>query len=170
MFSIVIGIVIIVLSSFAYAGLKGAPWVPTWKRDVARFLELAKIKPGQKMYELGCGDGRLMIAAAKAGAQVTGYEISLLPYLAAKIRCGFSQQRQQSKVRFKDFWQADLSQADVIYFFLTPGPHNRFGSQFAGKLKSGCRVITYVWPIKGWQADQVDKQEKRPDLFLYVIK
>jgi SAM-dependent methyltransferase len=76
-------ILYIFLGTFAYAGIKAAPWFPTWSRDIDRFLKLAEIKPGQKFYDLGCGDGKLVFASAKAGATAVGYEISLLPYLIA---------------------------------------------------------------------------------------
>src|SRR3989344_5870054 len=110
-------LIILFLGSFAYAGILAAPWFPTWSRDITRFLKLAEIKPGEKFYDLGCGDGKLVFAAAGAGARAVGYEISLLPYL---IALGRSFYVKNTKIIFKNFWKADLSDADVVYIFLTP--------------------------------------------------
>ncbi|MDO8622525.1 MAG: hypothetical protein Q7R80_04815, partial [bacterium] len=81
-------LVLPILATFAYAGVSGAPWVPTWRRDVDRFLALAQLRPGERFYDLGCGDGRLVRAAANTGTIATGFECSLLPYLLAKLRVG----------------------------------------------------------------------------------
>src|SRR3989344_7245952 len=93
---------LIFLISFAYGGLRGAPWVPTWSKDIQRFVKLADIKPGQRFYDLGCGDGRLVCAAAKAGAKSVGFEVALLPYILAKVRAIFT--GHDSKIKYKDFW------------------------------------------------------------------
>ncbi len=58
-------ILFILIASTAYAANSGAPWVPTKKKDIERFLNFVDLKPGEKFYELGCGDARLAIAAAK---------------------------------------------------------------------------------------------------------
>jgi len=141
------------LGTFAYAGLRAAPWFPTWSKDLDRFLKLADIKPGQKFYDLGCGDGKLVFAAAKAGAQATGFEISLLPYLIAKARSFFI---ENSEIKFRDFWNADLSKADIIYLFLTPKVNPKAKLKLEKELKKGSRVVTYTWPIEGWQPAKID--------------
>lgn len=152
--------------TFAYAGILAAPWFPTWSRDIERFLKLANIKPGQKFYDLGCGDGKLVFAAAGAGADAVGFEISLLPYLLA---VSGSQYIKNAKIRFKDFWKADLSKADVVYLFLTPKVNPKAKIKLERELKKGARVIAYTWPIEGWQPIRQDFQEGRPPMYLYEI-
>src|SRR3990167_2385365 len=111
----IILILFLFLGTSAYAGLRAAPWFPTWSRDLDRFFKLADIKPGQKFYDLGCGDGKIVFAAAKTGAQAVGFEISLLPYLIAKTRSFFV---KNAEIEFRDFWNADISNADIVYLFL----------------------------------------------------
>ncbi len=120
---IIILFILTFVITFAYAGLRGAPWVPTKSQDVERFLRLANIKPGQKVYDLGCGDGRMVCAATKKGAVAQGFEISLLPFLFANIRRFFQKERKKIKIYYKDFWNYNLGDADIIYFFLI---HNYF--------------------------------------------
>lgn len=158
---------IILLVSFAYAGLRGAPWVPTKRIDVERFLNLAAIREGDKMYDLGCGDGRMVRAAAEAGAQAEGFELSLFPYILAKVRRSFSTQRSRIKISFRDIWYTDLHDVDIVYFFLMPKFYPKLKDKLEKELKSGARVIAYVWPIEGWEPVKIDEAAGRPKMFLY---
>jgi len=159
-------ILFLFLGTFAYAGIKAAPWFPTWSKDVERFLNLAEIKTGQKFYDLGCGDGKLVFAAAGAGAEAVGFEISLLPYLIALSRSLYV---KNSKIIFKDFWKADLSDADVVYIFLTPKVNPKVKIKLEQELKRGSRVIAYSWPIDGWLPIEEDRAEGYPSMYLYKI-
>ncbi|KKQ79036.1 MAG: hypothetical protein UT02_C0049G0006 [Parcubacteria group bacterium GW2011_GWC2_38_7] len=154
--------------SFAYAGLRAAPWVPTNKKDVARFLDLAEIKAGDKVYDLGCGDGRLLFPAAEKGAQVAGYEIFLLPYLIAKWKQYFFTQKKQTKIVYKDFWHVNLADADIVYFFLMPKVYNKLKTKFEKELKPGTKIISYVWPIEGWTPLRVSESHKAQKIYLYI--
>lgn len=160
-------ILFVLLFTFAYAGWRGAPWVPTQKKDLERFLKLADIKPGQKVYDLGCGDGRLLLAAAEAGGEARGFEISLLPFLLAQIKKYLHPRKSSVKISYKDIWRVDLSDADIVYFFLMPKAYPRLKEKFEKELKSGTKIIAYVWPMEGWTPSKIDKKEKSPDIFLY---
>ena len=160
----------IIVLTFFYSVIRAIGWVPTRGHDIKRFLKNANIKPGDKMYDLGCGDGRLIFAAGKAGAQATGFEVSLFPYLIAKIGYLFQPNKKNIKIRFKDFWWHNLSDADVIYFFLIPRIYKKLKKKLDKELKPGTRVIAYVWPIEGWTADIVDKPDKQNAMYTYTIK
>ncbi len=160
-------ILFLFLGTFAYAGVSAAPWFATWSRDIQRFLKLAEIKPGQKFYDLGCGDGKLVFAAAGAGANAVGFEISLLPYLMAKTR-SFSV--KNSKIFYKNFWNQNLSDADVVYIFLTPKINPKAKEKLTRELKPGTKVIAYTWPIEGWLPDKTDTLSGQPSIYLYNIR
>lgn len=160
-------ILFVFLGTYAYAGVKAAPWYPTWSRDIERFLRLAEIKPGQKFYDLGCGDGKLVFAAAGAGAEAVGFELSLLPYLLAISRSWYV---KNAKIAFKDFWKADLSDADIVYLFLTPGANPRAKQKLEKELKRSVRVIAYTWPIDGWQPVKKDIVPGQPSIYLYIMQ
>jgi len=156
-----------VLGSFIYASFSAAPWVPMRKSDIKRFLELAEIKSAQKVYDLGCGDGRLVCAAAKSGADAEGFEISAFPYLLAQARKFFT--KCVFKIRFTDFWSINLGDADIVYFFLTPKILLKMKTKFEKELKKGTKVICYVWPIPGWNIVKTSQTENRPKMFLYEV-
>jgi len=165
---LVLFLIIIFLSSI-YANWQTAPWVPTPLHDVKRLLKLADIKPGQKVYDLGCGDGRLIVAAAQKGAIAEGFEISFLPYLLSKIRLSFQKNTINARIRYKDFWQSNLNDADIVYFYLMPKIYPKLQRKFESELKKGTKVISYVWPMDGWQPISVDIEKGRPNLYLYQI-
>jgi len=160
-------ILFVFVATFAYAGYRGAPWAPTRKEDIARFLELAEIKGGEKVYDLGCGDGRLLFAAAEKGATVVGYEISLLPYLIAKVKQLLFPRKKQTKILFKDFWHVDLKDADLVYFFLMPKVYKKLKEKLEKELKPGARVIAYVWPIDGWEPQRISALKNVQKIYLY---
>lgn len=166
--SIFLLILLIIIATFVYAGFRGAPWVPTRGRDVERFLKLAEIKSGQKVYDLGCGDGRIVCEAAKAGARAQGFEISLLPYIIAKVRC--YSERKRCSILYKDFWNVNLGDADLVYFFLMQKCYPKLKEKFERELKRGTKVIAYVWPIQGWTPVAVDTTKGYPPMYLYQIK
>ncbi len=162
-------LLLIFLGTAVYAGVRGAPWVGSRKKDVQRFLKIADIKPGQVVYDLGSGDGRIVIAAAKIGARAIGLEVSLLPYLLSKIKQGWAHLPNLT-IKYKDFFREDLSSADIVYIFLTAKAHRRLKEKLEKELKSGAKVITYVWPIPGWQPIKKDKPGAQSiALYLYQL-
>ncbi len=164
----------ILLASAAYAAWRGAPWVPTKKGDASRLIALLGLKPGQRFVELGCGDGRVSAAVARAtGADVTGVELSLLQFFAAWVRGaanGGSVAGAGGNLRFRlgDAFSADLSQADAVYLFLMPETYAKLRPKFERELKPGAKVVTYVWPMPEWEAERVDEKEGKPTLYLYI--
>lgn len=169
MFSVIIlivaGILFIIILTFAYGAFRAAPWLPTRSVDIERIVKLADIKSGQKIYDLGCGDGRFIEAAAKEGAIAVGYEISILPYILAKIR--LMKFGKNAKVKYRDFWFSNLNDADTIYFFLTPKIFSKIHSKFKKELKPGTSVISYVWPLENMEPIKVDKVEGQANMYLY---
>ncbi len=163
-FYIIFSAAFLILLSAVYAGWRAAPWVPTSRIDVGRIIKLAEIQPGQKFYDLGSGDGRIICAAAREGATAEGIEISILPYCLSRIRSLF---RGKSKITFGDFWWKDLSDANIIYFFLMPKVYPKLKSKFKNELKSGTKIIARTWPFKDWEPLAVDVSEGCSALYLY---
>ena len=159
-------LIFVILLTAVYSLVRGIGWVPTWQKDIKRFLALAEIKAGQIVYDLGCGDGRLVMAAAKFDAKAVGLEISVIPFLFACLRKLFS--RSKAQIKFRDFWMVDLSDADVVYFFLIPRVYPELKQKLEKELKPGTKVIAYVWPIEGWQASKIDRVAGQPNMYLYI--
>lgn len=163
-------IIFIILLTFFYSVIRAIGWVPTRGHDIDRFLKNANIQTGDKMYDLGCGDGRLVFAGAKAGAKATGFEVSFVPYIIAKVGYLFQSSKKNINIKFKDFWWHNLQDADLVYFFLIPRIYKKLKKKLETELKPGTRVIAYVWPIEGWTPDKVDKPDKQNAMYIYTIK
>ena len=93
----------------------GAPYLPSLKPHVNAALDLLDLKPGQVVYDLGCGDGRFLKAAAKQGIKGVGYELNPFWFAYAWLT---THRYRQIEIRFGDFWKADISHADALYVFL----------------------------------------------------
>ena len=143
----------------------GLPWVPTRDRRIRKALQLADIQPGEIIYDLGAGDGRVLLAAARDfGARAVGIEVSPIHCLIAGLRARFSRVSRLVTVRWGSFYRADFSDADVIYVYMTSGQANRLRPHLEAQLKSGARVVTISSDLDGWQPDQIDRQDL---IFLY---
>lgn len=162
-------LVFLILATAVYGAWSAAPWLPTRSKDVKRMVKLANIKPGERFYDLGCGDGRSVFAAAKEGAEAIGIEVFILPYLYAVIKSLF---QKRTKILFGDLFNYDLRGADVIFIFLMNKSYQKLAKKFEEELKPGARVITSCWPIDGWE-DKLVKEDKPTDrdlpLYLYQI-
>lgn len=96
--------------------LVGAPYLPTLKPQVGYALDLANLKPGQRLIELGCGDGRVLVAAAERGIVCVGYELNPILAITAWLRT--RKYGSQVKVVVGNFWRRDWPETDAVFVFL----------------------------------------------------
>lgn len=132
-------------------------------------MKLANIKPGQKVYDLGCGDGRVVVAAARAGANAQGFEISLFPFILASIRRLWQKNKARIRISYRDIWSVNLSDANIVYFFLMPKVYPKLRVKLGKELRKGAKVIAYVWPMKEWQPVKADLTEGYSKIYLYEM-
>lgn len=116
MTSLIFNIVVIAILLFGFVVFWGAPYLPTLKPQVKEGLDLLDLKPGQTLLELGCGDGRVMRAAAQRGINVVGYELN--PILVIVSYLVTWRYRRQVRLVWGSFWTAKLPPADAVYVFL----------------------------------------------------
>lgn len=192
---IIFTIFFILLASAAYAAFRGAPWVPTWKKDLLRIEKLAQLDEGEKFIELGCGTGRVCRHLAEnTEAETFGIELSVLQWMVARLlslrgrrqsteaiseiasSSGKSRPPRNDRVITRstiflgDVFHHNFSSYDVIYMFLMPETYKKLRDKLISELKQGARVITYVWPIPDWTPSQINHIEGSPDLYLYIPK
>ncbi len=134
--------------------VKGAPYVPTPRHIVLRMLQLADLSKGDVVYDLGSGDGRIVLAAAEEyGVRGVGVEID--SSLVQKSRKKARQLGLADRVTFRrgDLFDTDLSEATVVVLYLWPDMNNRLRSKLQTELDPGDRVVSHSFDIDGWEAD-----------------
>ncbi|MBL7053840.1 hypothetical protein ISS06_01385 [Patescibacteria group bacterium] len=167
LFIIIFFFFLFVFSSYSWAFFSAAPFVFSFRGEVDRMLKIAKIKPGEKFYDLGSGDGRMVLAAGQQGADSVGFEISFFPFILSKIKCW--KYSKNCKIFYKNFWKANLKDADIIYFYLLPKSSSKLRHKFVKELNTGTRIISNAFPIKEWEPTRVFKKQGHPPLYLYQI-
>ncbi len=142
-------LLVAVLTLVLFTSLSAAPWVPTRKFDVEALLNDAKITKGIHYVELGCGDGRLVKASARRGAKAVGYELNPLLFIVAWVS---TLNTPNAKIVFKNFWNVDLSKADVVMAFIMPRTLPRLDNKLAQELKPSAILVSYIFPVEGRKA------------------
>lgn len=138
----------------------GAPYVWSSRKTSEIMLRFAGIEPGDVVYDLGCGDGRLVRAAAKRGAFAYGIEASLLTFLLAWL---WSLPVRNARIRFGDLWSQDYGDADVVFCFLLVESMERFEREIWPTLQPGCRVVSNSFRMKG-----LTPEKEEGSVLLYV--
>lgn len=148
------------------AMVNGAPFVPTPMARVKKMVALAKIKPGQRVYDIGCGDGRFVyIAANEYLAKATGIELSPIVYLLAILRKLFW--RSKAKILLADFKMCNLSDADVIFCYLLPDVLKKIQPALDKQLKPGTKIFSYAFEIPTWEL--IHQEERDPKINLAPV-
>lgn len=146
-FWIIWTLVMALVLAFGLVLLVGAPYMPTLKKQQTAALDLLDLKPGQVVYDLGCGDGRFLTAAARRGLKAVGYELN--PFMALIAWVGTRRYHRQVKVKWGNFWQADISPADGIFVFLLDRFMPRLDSKIGSEAKNGTKLVSYGFKIPG---------------------
>lgn len=124
------------------ASLTGAPYVPTKTPTADAMMKLSGIKKGDVVYDLGSGDGKLLLLAAKKGARATGYEINPLLVLYANLR--------HARTLWKNFWGADIHDADIVFIYLLPWKMERLAKKLKTECKKGAVIVSNSFIFPGW--------------------
>jgi hypothetical protein len=157
----------VVISTF-WTSAHGAPWVPTKLRTVRRMLELAKVQPGETVYDLGSGDGRvLVIASREFGAKAVGIELDPLRVLWTRLIIFLFGLRSQVEIIWGNFFVQDLSRADVVVCYLLASTNQRLTDKLTGELRPGARVVSNVFPFPDWEIVKEDLDQR---VYLYQMR
>ena len=150
-----------------------APFVPSPEMLVDRMLQLAEVGPGDTVYDMGSGDGRIPITAAREfGANAVGVELDESLYKQSMARV--TRLNLQDKVTFihGDMLQVDLSPATVVTLYLLSSANEKLRPRMEKYLKKGTRVVCHDFEVPGWEPFQVqnvieDENSRRHVLYLY---
>jgi SAM-dependent methyltransferase len=131
------------------------PYVPTTEPAVAAMLKLAGVTKADVVYDLGCGDGRIVIAAAKTfGARAVGIDIN--PVRIGEAKENAKKAGVEKLVRFEenDLFEADIHQATVVTLFLLPQINLKLRPKLLQDLKPGTRVVSNTFDMGDWKPDK----------------
>jgi len=147
--------------------LWGAPWVPARMCVARKMLELADVQPGQRVIDLGAGDGRIVTLAARGfGAQATGVEVDPIRCLIANGLIALRGLRNRARVQWGSMYSVDLADADVVIFYLWPKANRRLEPILAAGLRPGAKVVTHQFSMINWHPIAVDQESR---IYLYEI-
>jgi ribosomal protein L11 methylase PrmA len=143
----------------------GAIYFPTTPENVAAILAVLKVKPGEKVADLGSGDGRIVIALTKAGAEAHGYETN--PILVYTSRKAIKKAGLEGKafIHYQSFWRADLSKFDAIVVYGFPNFFEKLAAKIKKEMRPGSRIASNLFEFPGWGA--TEKTEER--VYLYIL-
>jgi SAM-dependent methyltransferase len=131
------------------------PYVPTPARVVERMLDLAGVRSGDVVYDLGCGDGRIVIAAVKR-AGVRGVCVEMDPARLRGSRMSARKQGVEDRIRFleRDLFKVSLHEATVVTLYLLPEVNARLRPRLLAQLRPGARVVSHDFDMGDWKPDE----------------
>lgn len=135
-----------------------APFVPSPPAVVEKMLEAAEVKPGEIVYDLGCGDGRIPITAVRK-YKARGVCVELSPELARRTAERIRELGLQDRIQIIEgnLLETDLHRADVVTLYLLTSSNEKLKPKLESSLRRGARVVSHDFIIPGWQANRVEK-------------
>ena len=158
---------VLILLWILVPALYGLPPVPTNRDRIQDALQLANLQPGETLYDLGAGDGRvLLIAARDFKAKAVGIEIGPIQCILIWLRITASGLGDQITIRWGNFYKENLMDADAVFVYATSKEVTKLAPHLAAQMKSGSRLISISADIKDWEPALVDEHEL---IFIYEM-
>lgn len=146
------------------------PYVETPPHIVTSMLKLARVHPGDMVYDLGCGDGRIVIAAAKEfGANGVGVDINEDRIATARTNARTAGVQDRVTFEVQDLFATDLRSATVVALYLLPEANLRLRDRLQQELKPGTRVVANSFGMGDWKPDAVENVDGNP-VYMWVIR
>jgi precorrin-6B methylase 2 len=157
----------IILVWILWSVVIGAGFQPTSRKLVKKILEMAEIRSDDVLYDLGSGDGRIVIEALKSyGARAVGIEADPIRVLWSRISLFRYGIQDKSKIIWGNIFKEDISEATVVTVFLGNKANQRLKEKLLKELKPGTPVVSYVWTFDGWLPTKVNHTDR---IYLYRI-
>lgn len=130
---------------FTFVLLFGAPFLPTLRPQIDAALDLLDLSPGEMMLELGCGDGRVLSAAARRGIRSVGYELNPILVFIARLRT--RRYGEQVSIVWGDYWRSDWPPAQGIFAFILPRYMGKLHKKIMRYTARPLRVASFAFEI-----------------------
>lgn len=141
-----------------YLLLFGAPFVRSRISDIAKMATLAEIKKSDKVVDLGCGDGTIVIHLAQQGYQSEGFDINRFLVWRAQRNIKKLGLEKKAKVFVADVWKTDLSKYSVIFLYGITYMMPELEKKLLSELKPGSRVVSNYFTFPNWQTSKTDEK------------
>lgn len=151
---------------------KLAPYYPTPPSIVEKMLQIGELKKGEKVFDLGSGDGRIVIMAAqKFGADATGVEIDEALYKQSMAEIKRLKLADRARIIHGDVAAQDYSSADLLTVYLLPDSNTKIRPLLEKQLRKGARVVAHDFEFSGWKPEKTehleDEEGRSHSIFLY---
>jgi precorrin-6B methylase 2 len=147
---------------------KIVPFVPTPQEVVDKMVDLAGVKKGDVVYDLGSGDGRIVITAAKKGAKAVGFDVDgdLVKESRANIQKAGVQ--DSAEIKQQDILTVDLSPASVITMYLLPDVNLKLKPHILSQMKPGSRIVSHAFDMGDWKPEKTERVNGRT-IYLWIV-
>jgi SAM-dependent methyltransferase len=159
----------ILLLPTAYAGVIGAPWVPTRIRATKKAFDILGVSSKDVVVDLGCGDGKVLLEASSRGSRAIGYELSPIMWFVSALRI---LGRKNIRIKMENFYKSTLPEdVTVIFLFLIP-KHMELARECLARqpVQDTAVVLSYAFPIKSVASKMVIREERCAPLYMYSMK
>jgi precorrin-6B methylase 2 len=144
------------------------PYVPTPEPVVEQMLELADVGPKDVVYDLGSGDGRIVVAAAKRGARAVGVDLDPDRIRDARANVRRAGVEDRVELRQGDLFEVDLRPATVVTIYLLPNVNLELRPKLMRELKSGTRIVSHSFDMGEWKPDRTVEVDGRK-IYLWIV-
>lgn len=143
-------------------------WVPSAPEVIAVMLEAARVGPDDLVYDLGCGEGEIVIAAARRGAHAVGVDLD--PERIANARLNATRAGVTSRVTFieRDLFATDVSAATVVTLYLGPEVNRRLRPKLLRELRPGTRIVSHDFSLGDWEPERTISVAQAPGHVVYL--
>lgn len=158
----------------------GLPSKPTKPDRIRKALKLVDLKPGEVLYDLGAGDGRVLLIAAKEfGAKAIGFEVGPVQCLLVWLQIVMGGLGERVQIKLQNFYNADLSGADVVFIYATSQELMKLAPHLEKQMKPGTRLVSISADFPEWEPSAFDEQNlifsyemppKEGSLTTYLLK
>lgn len=163
--------IIVIIGVHIVGGFSGAIWLPTLRKSRKHLISAIELKDGDIIYDLGCGDGSLLFEAARKNEKIkaVGFEIALWPYLMGIFR-KFLGGYKNVNIKFKNLFNQDIRDANIIFVFLLEKCYPRLVNKFKKELSDDCLVIIEAFPMDNIKPYKIIKGGKGAITPFYFYK
>ena len=150
-----------------------APFIPTPAAVVEDMLDVAGVSASDVVYDLGSGDGRIVIAAARRGARAVGIELDARLVQDSRDRAFAAGVADRTTFVWQDVLKTDLSAATVVTLYLFPELNAKLAPKFLVELRPGTRIVSHRFPVADWTPSRIlgaDAMRRPYPVYSYVIR